>query len=612
MEEENGKGFEIIKMVLCALLVALSFIGFVGEIPTLVLRISAAVVIGYPVAVRATQNLFNKEFFDENALMLIASVTAFALGESFEGVVILFLYGLGEFLEDIATDGAREKIAGLASYKSDKVNLIIDGKIETVAPDTVAVGSLIYVRKGEIVPIDGIVEEGSGEFDVKAITGESGIYNAASGEAVYAGSINLGNAITIKTVKLYMDSTVEKIIATVENAAERKAASQKFITSFAKIYTPTVVILALLLAVVPPLFDGYEFNKWIYKSLTLLIVSCPCAMVISVPLGFFIGLGSLAKRGVLVKGGNYIDVLSKVKTAFFDKTGTLTSGDFTVCGVRAEENYEEQEILKIAASLENSSLHPIAKAIAGYYRGELFTVKNVTENSGAGISGVINGKLYSVGKGQPTEKFNGKLGGAENNAVFVSEEGRVIGVIEVSDKVKAESRALMKELENAGIHRAVIISGDKKDAVEKSAREIGITEAYAELMPQDKLDKLSLIMSEQKRGKVLYCGDGVNDSPSIAMSDVGVAMGALGSEAAIDCADVVVTDDNPLKIPYAIKKAKLIKRKVITNIAISLAVKVALMAIGVFTALPVSIAMAGDVGVMLLAVLNSLSVTLYK
>ena len=613
MKEENGERvFTVIKLVLSGILLILSLIINVQPLVKMIVLIAAAIISGYEIVYKSFRNLLHKEFFDENTLMLIAVITAFIIGESVEGVLVVLLYSLGEFLEDLATDRSKEKIAGLSELKSVTANLMVDGKVKEVEPSVIKIGSLILVRKGDRVPIDGVIVSGVSEFDLKALTGESKLFSKGEGDKIYSGSINLGDAVVVKTEKLYKDSTVEKIIEMVENSSERKAKSQKFITSFAKVYTSCVVLLAVLIAVIPPFFDGNDFVKWIYKALSFLIISCPCALVISVPLCFFLGIGALAKRGILVKGGNYIDALSKVKVAVFDKTGTLTTGNFSVGKIVLHNGYSEQDVLKIAASMEQGSSHPVATALKTAVNGELSHVDAIKEISGCGVSGQIDGIKYCVGniKVLDGKTENIKLN-TENNVVFVVANGDLIGEIELKDDIKKESERLIKDLHKLGVSKTVILSGDKKETTQKTANFVGADYFYAELLPSEKTEKIADI-AYKNDGKLLFCGDGINDAPSVAAADVGVAMGALGSEATVDSADVVIADDNLLKIPYAIKKSKIIRRKVIANIAVSIAVKIAIMALSVFTPLPIFVAMLGDVGVMLLAVLNSLSVSLYK
>lgn len=613
MKEENGERvFTVIKLVLSGILLILSLIINVQPLVKMIVLIAAAIISGYEIVYKSFRNLLHKEFFDENTLMLIAVITAFIIGESVEGVLVVLLYSLGEFLEDLATDRSKEKIAGLSELKSVTANLMVDGKVKEVEPSVIEIGSLILVRKGDRVPIDGVIVSGVSEFDLKALTGESKLFSKGEGDKIYSGSINLGDAVVVKTEKLYKDSTVEKIIEMVENSSERKAKSQKFITSFAKVYTPCVVLLAVLIAVIPPFFDGNDFVKWIYKALSFLIISCPCALVISVPLCFFMGIGALAKRGILVKGGNYIDALSKVKVAVFDKTGTLTTGNFSVGKIVLHNGYSEQDVLKIAASIEQGSSHPVATALKTAVNGELSHVDAIKEISGCGVSGQIDGIKYCVGN---IKVLDGKTENielnTENNVVFVVANGDLIGEIELKDDIKKESERLIKDLHKLGVSKTVILSGDKKEMTQKTANFVGADYFYAELLPSEKTEKIADIANKND-GKLLFCGDGINDAPSVAAADVGVAMGALGSEATVDSADVVIADDNLLKIPYAIKKSKIIRRKVIANIAVSIAVKIAIMALSLFTSLPIFVAMLGDVGVMLLAVLNSLSISLYK
>ena len=613
-EEREGRVFPVIKLALGVILLIFSFALSLGDTVKIVLRISAALICGYEIIFNAGKNLLKMEFFDENALMLIASVTAFIIGESFEGVLIIILYSLGEMLEDIATDNSREKIAGLAELKSLKVTLWENGKARETEPENVPIGSLILVKKGDRVPIDGVLASGDAEFDLKAVTGESKLYSLSAGEKIYGGAINTGDAVIIKTEKLYKDSTVEKIIEMVEKSTERKAKSQKFITTFAKIYTPCVVLAALSVAVIPPLFDNLDFVKWIYKALSFLIISCPCALVISVPLGFFIGIGSLAKRGILIKGSNYIDALSKTKIAVFDKTGTLTTGEFSVDIITVYNGCPADELVKIAASIEQGSSHPIAKALKNYANGEVYSVDNIKEYAGKGVVGEIGGVVYAVGGKGILKKENISLinDDSNHNVIYVEKDGILIGEIQLVDSVKKSGNGLVEKLRSVGITETVILSGDKKEIAEKVAKDLKIEKVYSELLPEQKTAKLAEILSRKGKGTVLYCGDGVNDSPSIAAADVGIAMGALGSEAAIECADVIIADDNLMKIPYAIKRSKLIKRKVITNIICSVVIKVAIMALSIFTPLPIWLAMFGDVGVMLLALVNSLSISLYK
>lgn len=601
---ENEKIFFLIKLALSVIFLTLAVTLSVGNVLKTVFFVCAALVVGYPLLINSVRNILKLDFFDENFLMLIASVVAFVIGEELEGVLVVLLFSVGEFLEDVATDNSRDKIVGLAKLKSQFVTVVTDGKRETVLPESVAVGSIIYVKKGERIPIDGVLLSDGSELDMKAVTGESKLFYPKKGDRVYGGAVNVGDAIEIRTEKEYKDSTVERIIALVEESAERKSKSQKFITKFAKIYTPVVIAITVLVSVLPPLIFNYDFGQWVYKGLALLIVSCPCALVISVPLCYFLGIGSLAKRGVLVKGGNYIDNLSDVSCAVFDKTGTITNGNFVIAEVISKDGYSKNDILKIACSLESGSTHPIARAIVNGYDGEVEKVNDLREKSGDGVYGIINGKLYSVGRNVEDN--------SEGSSVGVFREGDLIGVIKLVDEIKTDAAITISELKKIGIKKTVVISGDREKTVKSVVEKVKIDSAYYEMMPEDKLNTLLQIIKTNKKGKVLFCGDGVNDSPSIAAADVGVAMGALGSESAIENSDVVITDDSIIKIPMAIKKARIIRRTAITNVVLSIAVKVAIMAVSVFVGIPLWLATFGDVGIMLLAVLNALTIGIRK
>ncbi len=606
----NEHGFDLIKIIVSSLLLLSTIVFKCGDTVKLVLCIIAYVISAYEIFINCIKGIANKNFLDENTLMFIASVTAFCLGNYSEGVFIVVLYALGELLEDVATDNSRKKIAGLSELKSVTARVITKTGFADVSPASVEAGTLIEVRKGDRVPIDGILVGASAEFDMKAITGESKPYVIEDGQTVYSGAINTGNSVVIKTTKLYKDSTVEKIISMVEGANAQKAKSQKFITSFAKVYTPIVVLAALIVAFIPPLFDGMNFTFWIYKALSFLVVSCPCALVISVPLAFFTGIGNMAKNGVLVKGSNYIDALAGVKTTAFDKTGTLTKGEFGVESVKTFSDMSEEEVIAFAAALESKSTHPISKAICARNGEEsVLKAENVKEISGKGIAGMVKGRKILVGNARLMAD-NGIEIGNENyygTVIYVAADGKFAGKIYICDSIKEEARETIELLKNAGVNETVMFSGDNATVCEKVGNQIKIDRIYSELLPEQKAEKLKEL-KRKNNGKVLFAGDGINDAPSLALADVGVAMGALGSEIAVESADVVIMDDDIKKIPYAIKKSKTIRRKVIENIAGSLAIKAIIMLLTLTTGVPVWMAMFGDVGVMLLAVLNSLTI----
>lgn len=606
----NEHGFDLIKIIVSSLLLLSTIVFKCDDTVKVVLCIIAYFISAYEIFINCIKGIANKNFLDENTLMFIASVTAFCLGNYSEGVFIVVLYALGELLEDVATDNSRKKIAGLSELKSVTARVITKTGFADVSPASVEVGTLIEVRKGDRVPIDGILVGASAEFDMKAITGESKPYVIEDGQTVYSGAINTGNSVVIKTTKLYKDSTVEKIISMVEGANAQKAKSQKFITSFAKVYTPIVVLAALVVAFIPPLFDGMNFSFWIYKALSFLVVSCPCALVISVPLAFFTGIGNMAKNGVLVKGSNYIDALAGVKTTAFDKTGTLTKGEFGVESVKTFSDMSEEEVIAFAAALESKSTHPISKAICARNGGEsVLKAENVKEISGKGIAGTVKGRKILVGNAKlmvdnDIEIDNDNYYGT---VIYVAADGKLAGKIYICDSIKEEARETIELLKNAGVNETVMFSGDNATVCEKVGNQIKIDRIYSELLPEQKAEKLNEL-KQKNNGKVLFAGDGINDAPSLALADVGVAMGALGSEIAVESADVVIMDDDIKKIPYAIKKSKTIRRKVIENIAGSLAIKAIIMLLTLTTGVPVWLAMFGDVGVMLLAVLNSLTI----
>lgn len=569
--------------------------------------LTAFFVAGYSLIISCVKNLFKGDFLDENTLMLIASITAFVLGEFFEGSFIVILFGIGELLESVATMNSRKKIAGLASLKCEVAHLISkDGSLD-VSPKDVEVGSIIEIKSGERVPIDGVLIGLSVELDMKAITGESKYYTVNNGGEIFSGAVNVGNPFIMRTTKLYSDSTVEKIIALVEGSLSKKAKSQKFISSFAKVYTPIVVGVALLISILPPLFDGLNFIKWIYKALTFLVVSCPCALVISVPLAFFVGIGGLAKKGVLVKGSNAIDILSRTKAVVFDKTGTLTKGEFFIEKIELESGVDEKIFLDYVVALEEKSNHPISKAIVkGKSINKELNVTNVKEHTGKGMIGEINGAIVIIGNEKLMKEQNVVLSPTQYDGTIISVaiNKKLMGKIYLTDQIKESAKVSIKKLKKL-VNKTAILSGDKREVVDKTCNVLGIDEYFAELLPEQKLQKYKEIQKEYKNS-VAFVGDGINDSPTLSLSDVGIAMGGLGSDIAKESADVVIMDDDLNKIPLVISHSKRIKRTVLINIIGSISVKIAIMLLGVIFNVPVFIAMLGDVGVMLLAICNSL------
>ena len=565
------KRIDLIRFSVSAVMVIITLLVSMSDIAKLIISIAAALISGYKVLFECAEHIIHGDFLDENALMLIASVVAFILGEYFEGVFIIVLFGVGEMLEDVASDRAREKIAALSELKEVKVRLK-DGK--SVDPETVPVGTLIEIFKGERVIIDGVLMTGDAELDLKAVTGESRIYAIEKGKEVYGGAINLGDSIIVKTTKLFKDSTVERIVAMVEGANAKKAKSQKFISKFAKIYTPVVVLLAVGIAFLPTLLFGKDLSEFVYKALSFLIVSCPCALVISVPLGYFVGIGALSKHGVLIKGSSVIDELAEVKTFVFDKTGTLTKGELSVDKVFTYGNYKKEEILSYAASVERHSTHPIGKAIAEFAKDlPLVKVTDVKEVGGKGLISNANGKEIKVGNAKFV--FATDNSDTDSTCVYVAIDGEIAGKITLNDKLKDNARKVVKELSDSCVTIA-ILSGDNKETAERIGKELNIDNVYSELLPEEKVEHLKKIKSLEK-GKVAYVGDGINDSPCIAEADVGIAMGAIGSEISIETADAVILNDDLYSVVRAKKHSRRVKRVVFSNVFGSIFVKVSIM-----------------------------------
>ncbi|MBQ7237026.1 MAG: cadmium-translocating P-type ATPase [Clostridia bacterium] len=600
--------FDFIKIILSTLIIILAMVIGKEKLIGKILYLCAYAVAGYELIISCIKSIFKGNAFDESTLMIVASVTALVMGEYFEGAFIVVLFNLGETLEGVATVSSRKKIVSLADFTNVCAHYIDKTGMKDILPEEVPVGSLIEVKKGERIPIDGVLIGACIELDMKAITGESKYYTVNNGETVYSGAINVGDPFVMRTTKLYKDSTVEQIFSMVEGAATKKAKSQKFISAFAKVYTPIIVALALLIAVVPPLFDSMNFVKWIYKGLSFLVISCPCALVISVPLAFFIAIGSLAKKGVLVKGSSYLETLTNVKIAIFDKTGTLTKGNFAVTMVKTQENFDEKKLAQYIYSLEKFSNHPVSKAITEYYDGvgKLDAI-NVKEIAGQGLVGVINGETVLVGNVKLLKNYGIYVDDDiyVGTVVFVAVNGQLAQTIYITDQIKEGSAQCVEKLKKLGVNQTIMLSGDKKEIAEKIGCELGLDKVYSELMPADKLNVFNKIMGNGC-GKTLYVGDGINDSPTLRIADVGVAMGGLGSEIAVESSDVVIMDDDIKKLPMTIKFAKKIKKTVMINIIGSLVIKFAIMFLSIILPVPIWVAMLADVGVMLLAVLNSL------
>ncbi len=562
---------------------------------------------GMKVIVSAVKGITKGNVFNENTLMVIAAVGAFCIKEYPEAVFVVLFYRVGELFEDYAVKKSRKSISEVMNICPDYANLLVDGKTEKVDPDDVEIGDTILVAAGEKVPLDGIVINGKSFVDTSALTGEAVPREVAEGDEILSGCINKNATLTVKVTKGFDDSTVSRILETVETASARKSSSERFITKFAKYYTPTVLVCALLLAVVPPLvFEGASFSDFIYRALSFLVVSCPCALVISVPLAFFGGIGGAAKKGILVKGGNYLEALSKAENAVFDKTGTLTKGVFRVQKVNAVD-ISETELIRLAAYAENMSSHPIAKSVRDAFSGEIDVSRiSVSEEiAGHGVKAVIDGKTVLAGNAKLMASEGVTCEKAEGTAViYVAVDKKFCGSIIISDEIKNDAQSGIAELKSSGIKKTVMLTGDVKSTAENTAQMLGIDEFAAELLPDEKVSELEKIMKNSKGGTV-YVGDGINDAPVLARADVGVAMGALGSDAAIEAADVVIMTDEISKINTALKISKKTINIAKQNIIFSVAIKIGILVLCSLNIVGMSVAVFGDVGVMVLAVLNS-------
>lgn len=571
------------------------------------LFIAAYIVLGYDIVLSAVKNIFKGRLLDENFLMSAASIGAFIIGEHPEAVAVMLFYQFGEALQDKAVENSRKSISALMDIRPDYANIEINGKIERVSPADVQIGSVIIVKPGEKVPLDGIIESGETFLDTSALTGESVPRRAAEGDTVLSGSINTSSPVYIRVEKEFSQSAVSKILDMVENAQSKKAQSEKFITTFAKYYTPVVVIAALLLMFIPPLFVG-EFTKWLYRGLVFLVVSCPCALVVSIPLGFFAGIGCASKNGILVKGSNYLERLSSLDSVVFDKTGTLTKGVFTVNKIHAE-NGDENDLLETAAYAEFYSNHPIAVSIKNAFKGNINTEKisDYTEISGKGIKVNIDQKEILAGNKSLMSENSVTVDEVSGGSViYIASEGEFMGYLVISDEVKSDSKKAVSSLNSLGIN-TVMLTGDTRQNAERTAEELGIKTVHSELMPQDKVAKLEEIIANKPSKKyAAFIGDGINDAPVLSLADIGIAMGGLGSDSAIEAADIVLMTDEPTKLLTGIKISKKTMRIVKENIVFAIGVKAAVMILSAFGLSAMWLAIFADVGVAMLAVLNSL------
>lgn len=575
--------------------------------------LASYILLGGKIVWKAIRHILAGQIFDENFLMSVATIGAFCIGEFGEGVAVMLFYRIGEFFEDRAVDHSKKSIASLMDIRPDSANLKCGSEIKRVSPEEVNPGDLILVRPGEKVPLDGIVVEGSSFADTSALTGESVPRPVKPGSEILSGSINKSGVLAVKVTKVFGESTVSKILDLVQNAAAKKAPTENFITRFAKVYTPAVVFAALALAVIPPLVvPGTAFSEWISRALTFLVVSCPCALVISIPLSFFGGIGSASRQGILIKGGNYLEALNHVGTVVFDKTGTLTKGTFHVTKISAEPSWDEKSLLGFAAHAELYSSHPIALSIREAYGKEpdASRTADCEEISGKGVCIKVDGKNVLAGSYSlmADKKIDCSEISAGGTIVYLAVDGKFAGSIQISDEIKADSASTIHGLNALGIHTAML-TGDSADAGKSTADALNIETVYANLLPQQKVEKMEALRKEMPdRKKLLFVGDGVNDAPVLASADVGIAMGGLGSDAAIEAADIVLMTDEPSKLLEAIKTAQRTHHIVMQNIIFALAVKAAILVLAAFGIATMWEAVFGDVGVTLIAILNTLRI----
>ncbi|MGI5891792.1 MAG: heavy metal translocating P-type ATPase [Bacillota bacterium] len=620
--KEIGKDFEskkkaIIRLMLSAALFVLGLTLNLPFIAELALFFISYCIVGGQIVLRAVKNISRGQVFDENLLMTIATVGAFLIGELPEGVAVMLFYQVGEFFQEIAVDRSRKSINSLMDIRADFAHLKVGADLRRVSPQAVEIGDLIVIKPGEKVPLDGKVIEGNSLVDTSALTGESLPRDVEPGNDILSGSININGVLTVQVTRSFAQSTAAKILELVQSAGSRKAQTENFITKFARYYTPLVVISALLIALVPPLVQGAGFSDWIYRSLVFLVISCPCALVISIPLGFFGGIGGASRKGVLVKGSKYLEALNSVETVVFDKTGTLTQGVFNVTEVKAQKDYSREQLLEYAAYAESYSNHPIAAAILHHYGQEIDERKIVCyeEITGYGIRANMTGQKILAGNAKLMKQANINYDKVDSvgTIVHVSVNNAYVGYILISDEVKKDAAHAIQLLKGMGIKKVVMLTGDTKSVGEKIGKELGLDEVYAELLPADKVEKLELMESHKSaQAKIIFVGDGMNDAPVLARSDIGIAMGGLGSDAAIEAADIVIMTDEPSKVATVIKIAKRTRTIVWQNILFALGVKLVFIALGALGIASMWEAVFADVGVAIIAISNAMRVMMVK
>ena len=597
-------------IIISAVLFAIALFVKMNQTLQLILMLVAYILLGKDTVLKAVKNVEKGDFFDENFLMTIATLGAIIIGEYPEAVAVMLFYEIGELFQSYAINKSRKSIADMMDIKPEYANVIRDNKSEKVEPDEVQIDEIIEIKPGERVPLDAIIIKGETTLDTSALTGESIPVEVREGATILSGCINLNALILAKVTKEYFDSTVNKVLDLVENAAAKKSTSERLITRFAKIYTPIVISLAVLLAILPPIISGeYNFRLWIFRALSFLVVSCPCAFVISVPLSFFSGIGAASRAGILIKGGNYLEILSKVDTVVLDKTGTLTKGVFNVQKVVVvDKSIKEDEFISLVAMAESGSNHPISKSIQKYYNREINknSINSIKEISGKGIEALINNMKILVGNEKlvnvPSDLIIDDIG----TILYVEIDNKFTGYIVISDEIKKDAQKAIKGLKDVGVKKSIMLTGDIEKVGKKVGEDLGLDEIYTNLLPQDKVSKFEEIIENKKsKGNVAFVGDGINDAPVLARADVGIAMGAMGSDAAIEAADVVIMTDEPSKIVTAIKSSKKTMKIAMQNIALAFGVKAIALVLSALGIADMWMAVFADTGVTILAVLNS-------
>ena len=607
-EQENNK-LAIAKLVISIVIFVTATILHPTGLNRLLIYFSAYLIAGGDVVLKAIKHILKGKVFDENFLMVLATVGALAIGEYPEAVMVMVLYQIGEMLQDYAVEKSKKSISLLMNIRPDYANIVVNSELIKKKPEDVKIGDTIVVKTGEKIPLDGIVINGHASIDTSALTGESVPKCLKTGDNAISGCINTNGVLTIKVEKEFGESTVSKILELVEHASSKKAKTENFITKFARYYTPAVVFGAVALAILPPLFiQGAQFSTWLQRALTFLVISCPCALVISVPLGFFAGIGGASRNGILIKGACYIEALSKPYTVVFDKTGTLTKGTFAITSINPVKNITTDYLLKVSAYAENYSNHPIASSIKNAFAEKIDKdlINNVEEIAGNGVKATINGKEILAGNCKLMKMFNIAYIEAENigTSIYIAENGKFIGSITISDELKSDSKLAIEKL-NKKVKQTVMLTGDSKTPAEYVAKELGIKNVYSELLPSQKVEKLEELI-EAKQGSVIFVGDGINDAPVLTRADVGIAMGGLGSDSAIEASDVVIMTDEPSKVSKVISIAHKTMTIVKENIAFALGIKALFLILGAFGFVTMWGAVFADVGVTLIAVINSL------